>query len=110
MIIQLKTGIAVREKDLILARVSELGYKTNLVTTQKGEYIVCIGKKDFDIRQLGNLEGITDIHRVSDDYKLVSRKWKVDRTQIDLGGTPAGLYLVRIQDGTEEKVYRVVRD
>lgn len=85
MIIQLKSGIAARDRDLILSRVSELGYKTNRVTTQKGEYVVCIGKKDFDIRQLGNLDGISDIHRVSDDYKLVSRKWKVDRTHIDLG-------------------------
>ena len=85
MIIQLKASIAEAETSLILSRVSELGYKTNLVTTQKAAYIVCIGKKEFDIRQLGNLAGIADIHRVSDDYKLVSRKWKVDRTHIDLG-------------------------
>ena len=44
-----------------------------------------IGKKEFDIRQLGHMKGIADIHRVSDDYKLVSRKWKVERTHIDLG-------------------------
>jgi 3-deoxy-7-phosphoheptulonate synthase len=31
------------------------------------------------------MKGIADIHRVSDDYKLVSRKWKINRTQIDLG-------------------------
>ena len=31
------------------------------------------------------MKGIEDIHRVSDDYKLVSRKWKVERTKIDLG-------------------------
>jgi 3-deoxy-7-phosphoheptulonate synthase len=31
------------------------------------------------------MKGIVDIHRVSDDYKLVSRKWKVGRTHVDLG-------------------------
>jgi len=31
------------------------------------------------------MPGIADIHRVSDEYKLVSRKWKVDQTQVDLG-------------------------
>jgi 3-deoxy-7-phosphoheptulonate synthase len=46
---------------------------------------VGIGKKEFDIRQVGHMKGIADIHRVSDDYKLVSRKWKVGRTQVDLG-------------------------
>jgi 3-deoxy-7-phosphoheptulonate synthase len=85
MIIQLKTSITASEKDAIISRVNSLDYKTNEVRTQRGYYLVCIGKKDFDIRQLGHMAGIADIHRVSDDYKLVSRKWKVDRTRIDLG-------------------------
>jgi 3-deoxy-7-phosphoheptulonate synthase len=85
MIIQLKRDILSEQKDAILQKVKSLEYKTNLVSTQRGYYIVCIGKKDFDIRQLGNMPGISDIHRVSDDYKLVSRKWKVDRTHLDLG-------------------------
>jgi 3-deoxy-7-phosphoheptulonate synthase len=85
MIIQLAAAITGTEKEAILQKVRSLDYKTNIVATQKGSYIVCIGKKEFDIRQLGNMPGISDIHRVSDDYKLVSRKWKVDRTHIDLG-------------------------
>lgn len=31
------------------------------------------------------MDGIKDIHIVSDDYKLVSKKWKVNATTIDLG-------------------------
>ncbi len=85
MIIQLQHDITSAQKTTILEKVHSLDYKTNLVTTQKGSYLVCIGKKEFDIRQVGQMQGILDIHRVSDDYKLVSRKWKVDRTQIDLG-------------------------
>lgn len=85
MIIQLQTGITPAYKDAIVSRVKSLDYKTNEVRTQRGHYLVCIGKKDFDIRLLGHMKGIADIHRVSDDYKLVSRKWKVDRTRIDLG-------------------------
>ena len=85
MIIQLTPEISSDHKSAIVEKVKSLEYKTNLVQTQKGTYLVCIGKKDFDIRQLGHMAGIADIHRVSDDYKLVSRKWKVDRTHIDLG-------------------------
>jgi 3-deoxy-7-phosphoheptulonate synthase len=85
MIIQLQPGIGSQDKDSIIEKVKSLEYKTTMVKTQKGSYLVCIGKKDFDIRQLGHMKGIADIHRVSDDYKLVSRKWKVDRTHIDLG-------------------------
>jgi 3-deoxy-7-phosphoheptulonate synthase len=85
MIIQLKPAISAQEKEAIISKIKSLDYKTTPVSTQKGSYLVGIGKKEFDIRQLGQLNGIADIHRVSDDYKLVSRKWKVGRTQVDLG-------------------------
>ena len=85
MIIQLNADIGSSDKAAIIARMNALGYKTTEVTTQKVSYLVGIGKKEFDLRQIGNMPGISDIHRVSDDYKLVSRKWKVGRTKIDLG-------------------------
>ena len=93
MIIQLKKGISKTDKSKIIDRVQQLKYKTTEVATQKGNYIIGIGKKEFDIRNVGFMKGIADIHRVSDDYKLVSKKWKVDSTVIDLGDG------VKIQDG-----------
>jgi 3-deoxy-7-phosphoheptulonate synthase len=85
MIIQLAPNITATDKETILSQIKSLDYKTTEVKTQKGDYLVGIGKKEFDIRRLGHMNGIADIHRVSDDYKLVSRKWKVEQTQIDLG-------------------------
>jgi 3-deoxy-7-phosphoheptulonate synthase len=85
MIIQLNPAISFQDKQAIITKMKALDYKTTEVKTQKGDYIVGIGKKEFDIRQVGSMRGIVDVHRVSDDYKLVSRKWKVGRTAIDLG-------------------------
>lgn len=85
MIIQLEKNIEQGVKDRITSKINGLKYKTTEVSTQKGSYIVGIGKKDFDIRDIGHMPGISDIHIVSDDYKLVSRKWKVKPTVIDLG-------------------------
>jgi 3-deoxy-7-phosphoheptulonate synthase len=85
MIIQLKTKIDQRTKDELVAAVSSIGYDSLAVDTQEANYLVCVGKKEFDIRAIGNMDGVVDIHRVSDDYKLVSRKWKVHPTSIDLG-------------------------
>ena len=85
MIIQLQPSIPLSEKEDIIRKIKSLDYKTTEVRTQKATYLVGIGKKEFDLRQLGQMHGIADIHRVSDDYKLVSRKWKVNRTHIDLG-------------------------
>lgn len=85
MIIQLAENITSPEKEVLLNKLSDLNIKSNLISTQFKNYIVGIPKIDFDIRSIGNLNGIEDIHRVSDDYKLVSKKWKVDKTIIDLG-------------------------
>lgn len=85
MIIQLQQGIPAELQETILQEVKKVGFKANEVKTQDGHYIVGIGKKDFDIRTLGQLPGVADIHRVSDEYKLISRKWRVNPTLIDLG-------------------------
>lgn len=93
MIIQLEKNVRSDLKNDIVQKVKELNYKTTEVQTQKGNYLIGIGKKDIDIRAIGHLPGIADIHRVSDDYKLVSGKWKVDPTVIDLGNG------VKIEEG-----------
>ncbi len=85
MIVQLHPQIDAADKEAIIIQIKKLEYKTTEVKTQRNRYLVGIGKKEFDLRQLGHMRGIVDIHRVSDDYKLVSRKWKVGRSQVDLG-------------------------
>ncbi|GAA4427657.1 3-deoxy-7-phosphoheptulonate synthase [Pontibacter saemangeumensis] len=85
MIIQLQQGIPAELKENILQQVKQIGYKASEVKTQRGDYLVAIGKKDFDIRTIGQLPGVADIHRVSEEYKLISRKWRVEPTRIDLG-------------------------
>ncbi len=85
MIIQINKHIGTGAFEAIQQRIQDIGYKSNEVVTQQGRYLVCIGKADFDIRSIGKLEGVDDIHQVSDSYKLTSRKWKVNSTTIDLG-------------------------
>jgi 3-deoxy-7-phosphoheptulonate synthase len=93
MIIQLNQKIAESQKNAIVKRLESMQYKANEVRTQMGVYLVAIGKTLFDIREIGQMPGIEDIHIVSDHYKLVSRKWKVNPTVLDLGGD------VRIGEG-----------
>lgn len=85
MIIELKPKTSPEIKKSIVDKVAALGYKTMEVNTQRSQYLVAIGKKEFDIRIIGHMAGIADIHQVSDEYKLVSKKWKVAPTIIDLG-------------------------
>jgi 3-deoxy-7-phosphoheptulonate synthase len=45
---------------------------------------VCFAKTVFDIRQFGHLPGVQDVHAVSDDYKLVSKKWKLNSSTVEV--------------------------
>lgn len=85
MIIQLSSNITTAQKNNLIHQLELNSIKSNEVATQFKNYIIGIPKNEFDIRTIGNLEGIDDIHRVSDNYKLVSKKWKTERTVIDLG-------------------------
>ncbi|HEX9651617.1 MAG TPA: 3-deoxy-7-phosphoheptulonate synthase [Cyclobacteriaceae bacterium] len=85
MIIKLTDEINRKEKASIISKVSDLNFKTREVKTQKSEYLIGIGTAEFDIREIGHLPGVEDIHVVSDNFKLVSRKWKVKTTTIHLG-------------------------
>lgn len=93
MIIQLQPDISDAQKEKLIAEVEGIGYKTTEVKTQLGDYLIGIGKKEFDIRKIGQMDGILDIHIVSDEYKLVSKKWKAKPTSIDIGD---GVY---VKDG-----------
>lgn len=85
MIIQLTSQLPVTDRNQIILQVKQSGYKATPVSTQYGEYLVCTGKPDMDIRNIGNLKGVADVHRVSDQFKLVSRKWKLGNSSVSLG-------------------------
>jgi 3-deoxy-7-phosphoheptulonate synthase len=85
MIIQLEAGISPQQLERLQQQLNDIQYKPTRVKTQYADYLIAVGKKEFDIRAIGALPGVRDVHRVSDDYKLVSRKWRVEDTVIDLG-------------------------
>ncbi len=94
MIIQLEKNVGISSLNEIKTTLGKHKYSINPVKTQFEDYLICIGKSELDIREIGHLEGVKDVHRVSDNYKLVSNKWKTQNTVIDLGDK------VRIGDGT----------
>ncbi len=85
MLIQLKDTCNPNQFENIVEQVKKSGYKTTAVKTFNCHYLVCVGSKEIDIRSIGNLAGIKDIHTVDDSNILVSRQWRVKDTTIDLG-------------------------
>lgn len=85
MIIHIDSTISSEQRKVISSHLDQIGYSGSPVVTQYHEYIVAVGKRPFDIRQVGQLPGVTDVYRVSDPYKLVSKKWKLDYTDVKVG-------------------------
>ncbi|MEX2349868.1 MAG: bifunctional 3-deoxy-7-phosphoheptulonate synthase/chorismate mutase [Flavobacteriaceae bacterium] len=85
MIIQLDKNISLQQMEAIQGVLEQFNIKAVDIKTQNHFYKVAVLKDEFDLRRLGRMPGVKDIHRVTDDYKLVSRKWKVTPTTIDLG-------------------------
>ena len=85
MIVTLDPNISVDNTQNIARFLEQHGWKTSQVRTQSALYLVGIGSKEIDLRQVSHFDGVRDVHRVTDVYKLVSRVWKVKPTRIDLG-------------------------
>ncbi|WKK87413.2 3-deoxy-7-phosphoheptulonate synthase [Marivirga arenosa] len=84
MILQLEKNISGNAKNDLISSLGQFTKSVSEVQTQKGFYLVALEKSDIDIREIGHLKGVKDVHVVSDNYQLVSRKWKVNPAEIQL--------------------------
>lgn len=114
MIIQLQNNISSHHKSLISNFLQSKGFTTNEVKTQLGNYLICIGKSEIDIRTIGNTEGVKDVHVVSDNYQLVSKKWKTEYSKIKLddvtiGGLPPVIMAGPCSVESEEQINKVAQ-
>ncbi len=85
MIIQLEQNLTEETLSGLGQQLDKIGIQSHRVTTQLNDYLVCVNGEMTDLRTIGILPGVKDIHRVNSPHQLVSRKWKVGRTAIDLG-------------------------
>jgi 3-deoxy-7-phosphoheptulonate synthase len=84
MILQLEKDINNTQKEDLISSLGKFTKSVSEVQTQKGFYLVALEKGDIDIREIGHLSGVKDVHVVSDNYQLVSKKWKVNPAEIKL--------------------------
>ena len=50
MIIQLEKNISEDQIQTLKTKLKDISYKGNRVKTQFSDYVICVGKTDFDIR------------------------------------------------------------
>jgi 3-deoxy-7-phosphoheptulonate synthase len=90
MIIQLEQNIKEIDLSTLITKCEQFGFAPNIVKTHNQSYLVVTGKGNCDIRELGGLPGVLDIHVVKASAKLVSREWKTKRTVVKVGDALLG--------------------
>ncbi|MGM0532753.1 MAG: bifunctional 3-deoxy-7-phosphoheptulonate synthase/chorismate mutase [Bacteroidota bacterium] len=85
MIIQLKENASYKECDSLKEMLDSKSFRFTEVKTQLGKYLIALGGNEIDIRSIGNLRAVRDVHAVNDKQQLVSSKWKTSPTVIQLG-------------------------
>ncbi len=93
MILQINPEATVQNIEDIRTTLEDMNVSTRFLQTQKAKYIISIAKSYPDIRKIAQLPHVQDVHRLSDNYKLVSAKWKVRPSVVTLdNGTRIGDY------------------
>jgi 3-deoxy-7-phosphoheptulonate synthase len=87
MIVSLERTVEVDDIKTLTTLLSTFGYTATEVVTQSGRYVVAVGSKEFDIRRIGTLKGVRDVHYISESYQLVSRQWKVGYSAVSISET-----------------------
>jgi 3-deoxy-7-phosphoheptulonate synthase len=75
MIVHVEPQAQPEEVRQIRERLGELKLSMREVKTQTGYYIVALGSQQYDIREIGNLKGVRDVHRtgfLSTGFKKVA--------------------------------------
>ena len=91
MIIVTKRGVTQDEVDHIRERVESLGLRTHVSQGEHHTVIGCVGDEGrLEGVSLLAIPGVDSVHPVMRPYKLASRDFAADPTQIPLGGVQIG--------------------
>ncbi|MDH3205589.1 MAG: 3-deoxy-7-phosphoheptulonate synthase [Gemmatimonadota bacterium] len=91
MIIVTKRGVTQDEVDHIRERVESLGLRTHVSQGEHHTVIGCVGDESrLEGVSLLAIPGVDTVHAVMRPYKLASRDFAADPTQIPLGGVQIG--------------------
>src|SRR5512145_3158943 len=89
MIIVMKAGAAKKEKDEVLKRIKELGYKPHVIHGTTRDVIGAIGDElgKLVLQQLESMHGVESVVPILQPYKLASTELKKERSIIRISDT-----------------------
>ncbi len=91
MVVVLEKNITELQIENIIKHLEDFGFDVHKSTGIESIVLGAIGvKPDFDTRQVEILEGVKEVHRITEPFKLASRTFKKDKTIIKIKDVEIG--------------------
>lgn len=111
MVIVLEKNIADKQIENIIKHLEDFGFAVHKSTGVEQIVLGAIGvKPDFDTRNVKIIDGVAEVYRITEPYKLASRSFQKENTVITIKGIPIGGNEVMMMAGpcsieSEEQIF-----
>ena len=100
MVVVMQVGATEAQIEAVIDQLNENGFDVHRSSGTQQTVLGAIGvQPDFDIRHIRLLEGVGDVHRVTEPFKFASRAWKKENTIISVGDADIGGEEVTVMAG-----------
>jgi len=91
LVVVLEKNISDKQLENVIKHLEEFGFAVHKSTGVETTVLGAIGvQPDFDIRNVKILEGVAEVYRITEPFKLASRSFQKDNTEIKIGEVTIG--------------------
>ena len=82
MVVVMEIGASEPQIESVIATLNDHGFDVHRSSGSQRTVLGAVGvQPEFDPRHIQLLDGVSDVHRVSEPYKFASRSWKAEPTE-----------------------------
>ncbi|NNF04975.1 MAG: 3-deoxy-7-phosphoheptulonate synthase [Rhodothermales bacterium] len=91
MIVVMEVGADESRIEGVIQELNRHGFDVHRSSGARQTVLGAIGvKPEFDVRHIRILDGVAEVHRVTEPYKFASRSWKKENTVVSVGDVHIG--------------------
>jgi len=90
MVIVMKERATDAQIEAVVGRLRELGFDIHRSQGESHTVIGAVGHGEYDTQLIAIQEGVQEVHRISEPYKLASRAFRPENTVVSIGDVRIG--------------------
>lgn len=113
MVVVLEKNVTEKQLENVIKHLEDFGFAVHKSTGVESIILGAIGvKPDFDIRKVKILDGVSEVYRITEPFKLASRTFKKEDTKISSGNVVIGGKDIIVMAGpcsveSEEQIFTI---